>query len=35
VFKAIGGRPRDIDDAVTLLALYPQVDMARTAPRHR
>jgi hypothetical protein len=29
VFKAIAGRPRDIDDAVTLLALYPNVDMTR------
>jgi hypothetical protein len=27
VFKAIAGRPRDIDDAITLLALYPHIDM--------
>lgn len=27
VFKAIAGRSRDIDDAVTLLTLYPHVDL--------
>jgi hypothetical protein len=27
VFKAIAGRARDIDDAVTLLTLYPHVDL--------
>ena len=35
VFKAIAGRPRDIDDAVTLLALYPHVDLARVRARVR
>jgi hypothetical protein len=33
VFKAIAGRPRDIDDAVTLLALYPHIDMPRVRAR--
>jgi len=27
VFKAIAGRSRDVDDAVTLLTLYPHVDL--------
>jgi hypothetical protein len=27
VFKAMAGRPRDIDDAVTLLTLYPRIDL--------
>ena len=27
VFKAIAGRSRDVDDAVTLLTLYPNVDL--------
>jgi hypothetical protein len=35
VFKAIAGRPRDIDDAVTLLALYPHIDIARVRARVR
>jgi hypothetical protein len=35
VFKAIAGRPRDIDDAVTLLTLYPDVDMIRVRTRVR
>jgi uncharacterized nucleotidyltransferase DUF6036 len=35
VFKAIAARPRDIDDAVTLLALYPHIDMARVRVRVR
>jgi hypothetical protein len=35
VFKAIAGRPRDIDDAVTLLALYPHIDMSRVRARVR
>jgi hypothetical protein len=35
VFKAIAGRPRDIEDAVTLLALYPDTDMRRVRARVR
>jgi hypothetical protein len=35
VFKAIAGRSRDIDDAVTLLALYPHIAMARVRARVR
>jgi hypothetical protein len=35
VFKAIAGRPRDIDDAITLLALYPHIDMSRVRARVR
>lgn len=33
VFKAIAGRSRDIDDAVTLLTLYPFVDTRRVRQR--
>lgn len=33
VFKVMAGRPRDIDDAVTLLTLYPHVDLARVRRR--
>lgn len=33
VFKATAGRPRDVDDAVTLLTLYPRVDLARVRRR--
>ncbi|HEY0478947.1 MAG TPA: hypothetical protein VGD37_15615 [Kofleriaceae bacterium] len=33
VFKAIAGRPRDVDDAVTLLTLYPNIDMIRVRAR--
>jgi len=29
VFKAMAGRPRDVDDAVTLLTLYPHTDLTR------
>jgi hypothetical protein len=29
VFKAMAGRPRDVDDAVALLTLYPHVDLPR------
>lgn len=35
VFKAIAGRPRDIDDAVTLLTLYPHIDLSRVRARVR
>lgn len=35
VFKAMAGRARDVDDAVSLLTLYPRVDLARVAPRRR
>jgi hypothetical protein len=33
VFKAIAGRPRDVDDAVALLTLYPGIDMTRVHDR--
>lgn len=33
VFKAIAGRPKDIQDMTTLLVLYPAIDRARV--RHR
>lgn len=33
VFKALAGRPRDVDDAVTLLTLYPEVDRALVRQR--
>jgi hypothetical protein len=33
VFKAIAGRARDIDDAVTLLTLYPNTDLANVRRR--
>jgi Nucleotidyl transferase of unknown function (DUF2204) len=33
VFKAMAARPRDIDDAVTLLTLYPRVDLTRVRRR--
>lgn len=33
VFKAIAGRSRDIDDAVTLLTLYPSVDAQHVRQR--
>jgi len=33
VFKAMAGRPRDIDDAVTLLTLYPGIDLASVRSR--
>ena len=33
VFKAIAGRPRDVDDAVTLLTLYPNIDLKRARAR--
>jgi hypothetical protein len=33
VFKAMAGRPRDVDDAVTLLTLYPRVDLNRVRGR--
>lgn len=33
VFKAIAGRPRDLEDAAALLALYPAIDLARTRAR--
>jgi hypothetical protein len=35
VFKAIAARPRDIDDAVTLLGLCPHIDMGRVCARVR
>ena len=28
VFKAIAGRPKDVEDAEALLALYPDIDRA-------
>ena len=33
VFKAIAGRSRDVDDAVTLLTLYPHVDLEKVRLR--
>ncbi len=33
VFKAMAARPRDIDDAVTLLTLFPDIDVARVRRR--
>lgn len=33
VFKAIAGRPRDVDDAVALLTLYPGIDLTRVHDR--
>jgi hypothetical protein len=33
VFKAIAGRSRDVDDAITLLNLYPRVDVKRVRLR--
>src|SRR4051812_43764123 len=33
VFKAIAGRPKDIQDATTLLVLYPALDRARARRR--
>ncbi len=33
VFKAIAGRPRDVDDAKTLLNLYPNIDLNRVRQR--
>jgi hypothetical protein len=33
VFKAIAGRSRDVDDAVTLLTLYPEVDLDKVRGR--
>jgi hypothetical protein len=35
VFKVIAARPRDIDDAITLLTLYPNTDMTRVRARVR
>lgn len=33
VFKAIAGRPKDVDDAEALLLLYPKVDVGRVRRR--
>jgi hypothetical protein len=33
VFKAIAGRPRDIEDAESLLVLHPRIDVARVRKR--
>jgi hypothetical protein len=33
VFKAIAGRPRDLEDAEALLVLYPTIDVARARKR--
>jgi hypothetical protein len=33
VFKAIAGRPKDVEDAEALLALYPDIDRARVRRR--
>jgi hypothetical protein len=33
VFKAIAGRPKDIEDAEALLALYPDLDRERIRSR--
>jgi hypothetical protein len=33
VFKAMAARPRDVEDAVTLLTLYPHVDLASVRRR--
>jgi len=33
VFKAMAGRPRDIEDAVTLLTLYPRIDLSAVRAR--
>jgi hypothetical protein len=35
VFKAIAGRPKDIEDATTLLVLYPEIDRAHLRERVR
>jgi Nucleotidyl transferase of unknown function (DUF2204) len=33
IFKAMAGRPRDIDDAAALLDLYPDIDLGRVRVR--
>jgi hypothetical protein len=33
IFKVIAGRPKDIEDATTLLVLYPEMDRARLRAR--
>ena len=33
VFKAMAGRPRDVDDSITLLTLYPHIDLAHVRRR--
>ncbi len=33
VFKAIAGRPKDVEDAEALLVLHPSIDIARTRAR--
>ena len=33
IFKAMAGRPRDVDDAAALLDLYPDIDLARVRKR--
>ncbi len=33
VFKAIAGRPKDLEDAESLLVLYPDIDVARVRRR--
>lgn len=33
VFKAMAGRPRDVEDALTLLTLYPDLDLKRARRR--
>lgn len=35
VFKAIAGRPKDLEDATALLVLYPKLDHARLRERVR
>jgi hypothetical protein len=33
VFKSLAGRARDVDDAVTLLTLYPTIDVTEVRRR--
>jgi hypothetical protein len=35
VFKSIAGRGRDLDDAIALLTLYPDIDLERVRQRVR
>lgn len=35
VFKAVAGRPKDVEDAAALLAMHPDIDVARLTKRLR